>query len=382
MSDFAAALADHPLWNRVTDLCQEWTLEDRLPALSLMVGTLDDFAGPFGFGRRNLNDAPVADSPETDETLFLIASITKPILAMGILQLIERGELLLGTKVSDVIPEFGRAGTYGITIRHLLTHTSGLPDMLPNNRELRENHSPLSEFVAGTCQVELAFQTGRDASYSSMGFVLLGEVIQRITGLPAATYLQQNLFEPLQMNETALGAPEEWYQGDSPQIERVAESRIPAEWDLGEDWNWNSRYWRTLGAPWGGVISSSSDLSRFTRMMLGEGELDGTRVLSRQSVKSAISNQLDPLKEIPEQTRRCKSWGLGWRRHWAAHSANFGDLLSPSSYGHWGATGTVLWVDPETQIWAVILTTEPQEPKGTLLARLSNLVAAVLGDLS
>ncbi|MDC0274003.1 MAG: serine hydrolase [Planctomycetaceae bacterium] len=382
MSDFADSLAKHSLWDRAIKVCQQWSLDDRIPAMSLMVGTKNESAGPFCFGRRQLNDAPVADSPDSDETLFLIASITKPILAMGILQLVEQGELLLGTKVSDLIPEFGRAGTYGITIRHLLTHTSGLPDMLPDNRSLRENHAPLSDFVAQTCSVDLEFPTGRDASYSSMGFTLLGEVIQRVTGQTTASYLQQNLFEPLGMHDSVLGAPAEWYQGDCPKIERVAESRIPADWDLGADWNWNSRYWRTLGAPWGGVISSASDLSRFARMMLCEGELDGRRVLSRQSIRAAISNQLDVLKDIPEQTRRCRSWGLGWRRHWPAHSANFGDLLSTSSFGHWGATGTVLWVDPKTEIWAVILTTEPQEPRGTLLARLSNLVAAAVGDIS
>lgn len=380
MTDLATSLSQHPLWNRALQQCEEWTTNDRIPALSVMVGINDQSVGPFCFGRRRLETPPVALDDSSDETLFLVASITKPVLAMGILQLVERGELLLGTKVSEVIPEFGKAGTYGITVRHLLTHTSGLPDMLPNNRELRASHAPLSDFVKGTCRVDLSFPTGRDATYSSMGFTLLGEIIQRLTGQSAARYLKESLFEPLGMKETVLGAPEEWYVGDSPTIGRVAESRIPEEWDLDEDWNWNSRYWRTLGAPWGGMISSSSDLSRFARMMLGEGKLDETRVLSRQTIQSATSNQLEPLKDIPEPTRRCRSWGLGWRRHWPAHSANFGDLLGPNSYGHWGATGTVLWIDPDAGIWSVVLTTEPQEPRGTLLARLSNLIAGALGD--
>ncbi|MBD3676339.1 MAG: beta-lactamase family protein [Planctomycetaceae bacterium] len=347
-----------------------------------MVGTAEDASSPFFFGRRRLNDPPVGQTDEAAETRFLIASITKPILAMGILQMVERGELLLGTRVSEVIPEFGKAGTYGITVRHLLTHTSGLPDMLPENRELRARHAPLSEFVHGTCQVDLTFPTGREVSYSSMGFALLGEILERISGLSAADYLKQQIFEPLGMQETVLGAPSEWYEGEDPAIERVAESRIPSEWDLGEDWNWNSRYWRTLGAPWGGVISSATDLGRFAQMMQRRGELEGTRVLSSRMVDTATANQLESLKEIPESTRRCRSWGLGWRRHWPAHSANFGDLLGPNSYGHWGATGTVLWIDPEASFWAVILTTEPQEPRGTLVARLSNLIAATLGDFS
>lgn len=380
MSDLASFLSGHPLWVRGLQLCSKWTAEDRIPALSFMVGTRNQSVGPLCFGRCRLEEPPIAQTQPTEEPLFLIASITKPILAMAILQFIERGELLLGTKVSEVIPEFGKAGTYGITVRHLLTHTSGLPDMLPNNRELRANHAPLSDFVLGTCNVDLDFSTGREASYSSMGFTLLGEIIQRLSGQPASDYLKKNLFAPLGMKDTVLGAPEDWYSRESPIINRIAESRIPKEWELSEDWNWNSHYWRTLGAPWGGVISSVSDLSRFAQMMLREGELDGIRILSQQSIKSAICNQLESLKEIPESTRRCRSWGLGWRRHWPAHSANFGDLLGPESYGHWGATGTVLWIDPEAGIWAVILTTEPQEPRGTLLARLSNLIAAAVGD--
>lgn len=381
MSELADRLERHPLWRRALDLADRWTREDRIPALAFAAGTSSVAGGPVFRGRRSPGSA--ADGPASlpADTLFLVASITKPIVAMGIMKLVERGDLLLGTKVCEIIPEFGRSGTYGITLHHLLTHSSGLPDMLPENRELREQHAPLEAFVNGTCRVELSFAAGRQTSYSSMGFALLGAVIERTTGVSPREFLEQEIFAPLGMSDTTLGAPPEWFEEEPPVVDRIAEIRVPEQFEMGEDWNWNSRYWRSLGAPWGGLITSPGDLSVFARMMLREGVHGTQHVLSPATVHIATINQLDAMKDVPEATRRCRAWGLGWRLHWPAHSANFGDLLSPSSYGHWGATGTVLWIDPKRDCWAVILTTEPQEPQGTRLARLSNLLAAALSEV-
>lgn len=381
MSELADRLNRHPLWRRALDVADAWARDDEITSLAFTAGTSSAQAGPVFRGRRSLvspSDEP-ASLPE--DTLFLVASITKPILAMGIMKLVERGELLLGTKVSEIIPGFGRSGTYGITLHHLLTHSSGLPDMLPENRELRQQQAPLEAFVDGTCRVELSFPTGRQSSYSSMGFALLGAVIERTTGMSPRAFLQREFFEPLGMSDTSLGAPEEWFEGESPVVDRIAEIRIPERFEMDDDWNWNSRYWRSLGAPWGGLITSPGDLAVFARMMLSGGSHGTQHILSPATVRIATINQLDAMKDIPEVTRRCRAWGLGWRLHWPAHSANFGDLLSPASYGHWGATGTVLWVDPQSHLWAVILTTEPQEPQGTRLARLSNLLAAALSEV-
>jgi CubicO group peptidase (beta-lactamase class C family) len=380
MSELADRLDRHPLWRRAVDLADNWTRDDKITALGFTAGTSSEQAGPVFRGRRSL-DCP-SDDPASlpEDTLFLVASITKPILAMGVMTLVERGELLLGTKVSDIIPEFGRSGTYGITLHHLLTHSSGLPDMLPENRELRQQHASLDAFVEGTCRVELSFPAGRQSSYSSMGFALLGAVIERTTGMSPRAFLQREFFEPLGMTDTSLGAPVEWFEGEAPVADRIAEIRIPERFEMGDDWNWNSRYWRSLGAPWGGLVTSPGDLAVFARMMLSGGVHGTGHILSPATVRVATINQLEAMKDIPEVTRRCRAWGLGWRLHWPAHSANFGDLLSPSSYGHWGATGTVLWIDPQSELWAVILTTEPQEPQGTRLARLSNLLAAALSE--
>jgi CubicO group peptidase (beta-lactamase class C family) len=110
--------------------------------------------------------------------------------------------------------------------------------------------------------------------------------------------------------------------------------------------------------------------------MLSGGTLDGTRVFSRATIEAATRNQLTGLPGIPIADRESRPWGFGWRLHWPGASPYFGDLLGPRMYGHMGATGTVLWLDPDRDAFAVILTTQPQEPHGTYLARLSNAIAA------
>lgn len=366
---------DPQRWQWALELAQQWCKRDVIPALALTVGRSGKTIGVHRFGRQLLDpDSP----PLREDAVFLVASITKPIVAAGILLLVERGQLTLADRVCDLVPEFGKQGKYGITIRHLLTHTSGLPDMLPNNRELRSAGVPLSAFVEGTCNVRPDFPAGRAVQYQSMGFALLGEIIHRVTGKACAHFLREEIFVPLDMQDTALGAPAEWFSGPDPVANRIPEIRVPQEQADGTNWNWNSRYWRSLGAPWGGLLTTPADLAAFAAMMLKRGEFGTRQVLSPASVDAATRNQLQCMRDVPQQERRCRPWGLGWRLNWPADSANFGDLLSPRTFGHWGATGTVLWIDPDRDAFAVILSTQPQEPHGSYLARLSNAVAAAL----
>lgn len=362
-----------PAWNHCQTLLRSWTERDLIPAAGVVVGKGDRMIAPLLSGRQKLNDP---HGTLRSDAIFLIASITKPIVAMGACLLIERGQLLLGDRVHDLLPEFAGERKYGATLRHLLTHTSGLPDMLPNNRQLRMAGAPLISFVEDTCDCEPAFPPGRGVQYQSMGFALLGEIITRVSGKPCAQFLKDEIFDPLGMSDTALGAPDSWFAGAEPKAARIPEVRVPQDQKEGHDWNWNSRYWRSLGAPWGGLLTTPADLGKFAALMLNRGMVDGKTILSAASVDSAVRNQLEPMRDVPEEDRRCKPWGLGWRLNWPAHSENFGDLLSPVTYGHWGATGTVFWIDPAAGVWAVILTTQPMEPQGRYLARLSNAIAA------
>ena len=251
------------------------------------------------------------------------------------MKLVEQGELLLSDRVHHLIPEFGKKGRFGTTVRHLLTHTSGLPDMLDNNIELRQKQMPLEEFVKDTCLTEQLFKTGHASRYQSMGFALLGQIIFNISGKTCSDYLRDEFFKPLGMNDTELGAPDSWYEGINPTIERLAECSLPKEFSDCDDWGWNSRYWLQLGAPWGGLLTTPVDLARYCQMMLSKGMLNQTKVLGRATVETATQNHLPFIKYLPVEEQQLYPWGLGWRMSWPGSSRNMGDLLSPTTYGHW-----------------------------------------------
>jgi CubicO group peptidase (beta-lactamase class C family) len=319
-----------------------------------------------------------ADSPTLrDDSLFLVASITKPIVAAGVMLLVEQGQVSLDTRVEKLIPEFARNGVHQTTLRHLLTHTSGLPDQLPENAELRASRAPLSRFVAGACRVDLSFAPGKGVQYQSTGYALLGEVIERVSGRSCAAFLRDEVFAPLQMRDTELGAPQSWFAGTPPVIDRVPEIHVPPDQYL-STWGWNSEYWRRLGAPWGGVLSTTADIARFAWCWLNAGRGPRGSVWSPATIAASSRNQLHAFAELPEAERRTRGWGFGWRLSWPGHSACLGDLLSPEAYGHWGATGTVLWIDPTLDLFAVVLTTEPAACHNGVLTRLSNLIAAAV----
>jgi CubicO group peptidase (beta-lactamase class C family) len=355
---------------RLAGFCDDSTIS----SAALVAGRGSNVVQPRLFGRQTLH----GEAPLRDDAMFLVASITKPIVASAALLLVERGLLTLSDKVTDYIPAFGKNGKNAVRIRHLLTHTSGLPDMLPDNVELRKKNAPLSAFVEGTCEVELDFPAGRGVRYQSMGFAILGEIIQRVSGVPCADFVRREIFEPLNMKDSWLGLPDDAFVGESPTVNRVSEVLVPDDM-VGQDWNWNGRYWRTLGAPWGGLITTAADLARFCQMMLGQ-PANGAQLLSPATIRAATRNQLEMMADVPEVDRRTRPWGLGWRLNWPAHSANFGDFMGSRAYGHWGATGTVLWIDPDQNSFAVLLTTKPQEPHGTWLARVSNAVTASFLD--
>lgn len=362
-------------WEAALSRVREFCAADLATAAAVVLVRGDACSAPQLFGRQRV----AADGPAIrSDALFLVASITKPVLATAFLRLVEQGRLALLDRVVDHVPEFGGRTKYGTTLLHLLTHTSGLPDMLPNNRALREEHAPLSAFVEGTCGVAPQFSPGHAVHYQSTGFALLGEIVRRTTGLPAAEYLRRSLFEPLGMTDSALGAPDSWFEGPAPVADRIVEIRVPPEQEGGDAWNWNSRYWRMLGAPWGGLLASPLDLARFASFWLRGTQPEGAAVLAPATRAAAVTNRLAAFPDLPEAEARCRPWGLGWRLNWPAHAASFGDFLGPRAYGHWGATGTLLWIDPDRDAALVLLTTRPLVTHDAQLVRLSNAFAAAI----
>jgi CubicO group peptidase (beta-lactamase class C family) len=245
--------------------------------------------------------------------------------------------------------------------------------MLPENRELRSAHAPLERFIEGICRQKPRFAPGSGVQYQSTGFALLGEIIRRVSGKTCRQFLNDELFGPLEMRDSSLGAPEDWYAGRPSVADRFAEIRGP---DADGDWGWNSRYWRSFGSPWGGVVSTAGDLAKFAEMLLAGGVFRGRRLMSAALVEAATRNQLAAMPDVPEVERRCRPWGLGWRLQWPDHPDTFGDLVGSRTYGHWGATGTLMWIDPDRETYALVLTNEPKDKCAPRLVRLSNAIAA------
>src|SRR5713226_4324897 len=139
------------------------------------------------------------------DTPFLLASITKPMTTTAVMILSDRGALAISDPVRKFIPEFTGGDRDSITIKHLVTHTSGLPDMLPDNDALRKRHASLKDFVAGTCKTPLLFKPGAQVKYQSMGLLLAGEIVERITKTRLRDFLRKEVFQPLGMAQTSLG---------------------------------------------------------------------------------------------------------------------------------------------------------------------------------
>ncbi len=286
------------------------------------------------------------------DAIFLLASITKPMTAAGVMLLADRGELRLTDPVKRYIPEFRHGARSRITLKHLLTHTSGLPDQLPENVALRKRNAPLSEFVERTIRTELLFEPGTKYSYQSMGILLLAEICERITGSTFPAYLEKSLFQPLGMGRTALGlGPFELAQTQRSQVEQGPPHGGQGKPEAAH-WDWNSPYWRGLASPWGGAHASAPDVSRFFFELL---EPSAAKVLRPQTAALMVQNHTAKLG-----TPRGLGFALG-------RQAGVG--CSDLTAWHGGSTGTLAWADPASGSRFVLLTTLPATVANKLLIR-------------
>ena len=328
---------------------------------------------------------------------YLVASLTKPVTALGALLLLQEGQLYLDAKVSDILPEFGRRGKEAIRLRHLLTHTSGLPDMLPQNLELRAAHAPLGEYYARLQEIEPLFQPGSHVCYQSMGFLVLARLIEALSGQTLPSFLSGRVFLPLGLTATSLGV-----KGTDLGVE----VQLPDD-QVGKDWNWNSPYWRALGAPWGGLLATSLDLAALiyavgsASFKIGGGSYrvgsarGANRLLAPQIQAAMRLNQTEGLSYFDgtptygatdsttsNLSGTAPAWGLGWRLNVESRRSStlFGDLASPQACGHTGATGTAFWYDPDCDVAFCLLTTWPAANREKVAARVSNAVLSAIAD--
>lgn len=331
----------------------------RITAAALLVARNQTIVHSKGYGHLT----PNADSPPVKpDSVFLLASITKPVTACALMLLVERGQVSLGDPVSLYLPEFQGGERDKVRVRYLLSHTSGMPDMLPENTDLRRAHTPLSEFVRRAVQTPLLYSPNTNFSYQSKGILLASEIVERVTEKRLRDFEEEEIFRPLGMKDTALGLgrfkiPETVWCGTSTEETEDQQRFGP-----------NSPYWRDLGNPWGGIHSTGPDLAILLQAMLNGGGYAGKRVFSPAAVEAMTMDQNGALNA---------PWGLGWGLAGSRAWNFFGELVSPTTFGHTGATGTVAWADPERQLICVVLANQMVD-NGSLLRRVSNVVSSAV----
>lgn len=360
---------DGPQLQRAFDLLRKWTTgrDAPIPGGAILVGRGGKIVPPQFFGRQG----PEADAePIRKDGMFLLASISKPVTYLGAMKLVERGELNLTDPVTRYIPEFAAHHKEATLVEHLFTHTSGMPDMVPNNTELRRSHAPLSEFIQGAIHAVPLFSPGTNFSYQSMGTLTVAEIIQRISGMSIRDFLRREIFDPLGLNSTALGSR-------GLERRRLVRVEVP-ESQVGSDFGWNSRYWQEIGAPWGGLFSAPEDFAVICQMLLNGGRYGETRILSPGSIARMTTNRLFDLPDLDTKIARTQPWGLGFRLNHPGTAGSWGDTLGPNVYGHTGATGTMVWIDPDRDAFCILFTTAIRSQAPWRLVHLSNIIGAAI----
>jgi len=273
---------------------------------------------------------------ETD-TLFDLASLTKVVTTTtAVMILLEEGGLDLDECVAGYIPEFAREGKARITIRHLLTHSSGLPGWADLYRTCRGK----AAFLSRICEMKLEYETGTRSVYSDLGIIALGAVLERCSGISLDTFAQRRIFVPLRMQDTMFNPSEEIWNRIAP-TEEVPERGGVVQGQVHDE----NAFAMGGIAPHAGLFSTAGDLAIFAQMLLNGGGYAGKRIVQ----KSTITLFTRPQPPIEGEHR-----GLGWGL-WS-EDCSAGRHFSPSSYGHTGFTGTSLWIDPERSLFVILLT--------------------------
>lgn len=302
------------------------------PGAYAVIGTRDGIIAEYGAGRLDSADA----SRPSARTVWDMASLTKVVgTTSAVLQLVASGAVQLDAPVAKYLPEWKVAGAERVTVRHVMTHSAGLPAW----RALYKETDTPADAMRQVLATPLDTIPGVRFVYSDLGFILMGALVERVTGMTLAQYDAQHVFGPAGMSETRFLPPSSWRA-------RIA----PTEQDP-----WRQRKLRgevhdenaaRLGGVSGhaGLFSTARDMARFARLYLNHGTLDGVRVFDSATVAAFTRVQDSTV------SRRA----LGWETPTGRNSA--GGRLSAAAFGHTGFTGTSVWMDPERNLFVVLLT--------------------------
>jgi uncharacterized protein YbbC (DUF1343 family)/CubicO group peptidase (beta-lactamase class C family) len=308
-----------------------------------------------------------AEEPMTEDTIFDLASLTKVIACTpAVMLLIERGQVKLDEPVKTYIPEFKGQDKDTITVRQLITHTSGLRGDIETKTDWHGQPAAIEK----ACAEKLQGAPGSVFRYSDINFFLLGEIVQRVSHTPLEEFVAREIYRPLNMANTGYLPPKE-------KLARIA----PTEVVNGVPYRGvvHDPTAQHMGGVAGhaGLFSTAADLARYARMLLNHGSLDAVRIFKPETVELMTSVQSPASLPV----RR----GLGWDID-SGYSGPRGKLFPLGSYGHTGWTGTSIWIDPFSQTFVIFLSNRnhPNESGnvGALRAKLGTLTAEAIRDFN
>jgi CubicO group peptidase (beta-lactamase class C family) len=367
----------------------------RIPGAVMLIAHHDKVVYEAALGMQD----PAAGVPMTMDTIFRIYSMTKPIVSVAVMMLVEQGRLLISDPVSKHLPELGQpavgmegAGKDGrpmlqtvaarreMTVHDLLRHTSGLTYGIFGESMVKSTYREAgverkdvtnAEMVRRLATVPLAYQPGTIWEYSRSTDVL-GALIERISGMGLDEFLQQRILGPLDMKDSGFWVPQ-------AQQHRVAEA-----FDTDPDSGAAIRLIDVRSKPdflsgGGGMVSTARDYLRFARMLSNHGSLDGVRILSRKTVQYMTSDHLGDLPGARATPDFLPGPGYGFGLGFAVRIAN-GDAIVPGSLGdyNWsGMAGTYFWIDPVEDLAAIWLMQAPEQ-RAHYRQLFRNLVYAAL----
>jgi uncharacterized protein YbbC (DUF1343 family)/CubicO group peptidase (beta-lactamase class C family) len=304
------------------------------PGAVVVVVHRDEVVFRKAYGRRSV--APEA-APMTPDAVFDMASITKPVAtATSVMVLVEQGKLRLSDKVAKHWPAFAANGKQDVTVEQCLLHVTGL---IPDN-SIKDYVGTRAEMLQRIADLPLLSPPGTRFRYSDVGFIVLGELVERLGGMPLDEFATKHVFAPLKMADTGFKPGDKLKNRIAPTGKRggtviVGDVHDPRAFALGGV------------AGHAGLFGTADDLARYCRMLLRGGELDGARVLSPLGVRLFT----EPA-DVPPSGQRSRGWDVD-----TSYSAQRGELFPPGDgFGHTGFTGTSIWVDPPSQTATIILT--------------------------
>jgi len=340
--------------------------EQQLPGCVVACGRARGLVYLAAFGQRAVEPDRI---PMTVDTLFDLASLTKPIAtATSIHLLAERGQLALTDPVARHLPGFGQRGKQELTLFDLLTHQSGL---LADNALSDYQHGP-AEAIRRICALGLKAPRGSRFLYSDVNYIVLGEVVRRVSGVSLAEFTRQEVFGPLGMGATGYRPGPELRERVAPTTQRGG------KWICGEVHDPRAHLLEGV-AGHAGLFATAADLARYARCLLQRGRLGERVVLRPETVATLVAGHNIPGTTPGSSVRRTPGWDQQ-----SGYSINRGVGFSPRAFGHGGFTGTVIWFDPELDLFFLFLSNRVHPAgKGSvnrLAGELGTLFARALRD--